>query len=386
VRFHARSATLIVFIGFAGCASDPTHRTTPPYLEIDSPDSVVVSWFTPELMLGVLEVLDPDTLQVLAAFTDDTSVQHHIIHVTGLPAGAQWLYRLTGPAATDSDLHALKTPPPSGTPLHLDVIGDTGSGLPAQYAVADRLNIDHPDYVLHAGDVVYPSGADSDYDRTVFQPYATLLDHTPILPCIGNHDVGGLLNAQPYLNNFILPENGPAGLKERCYSITLGDVILVSVDRTRDSQTIADIIIPWIRETLKQSTATWRILMFHYPVYQSGSSHHAIIQSDIDLWGPLCDEWDIDLCLSGHNHFYERSLPIRAGNVVQPGEGTVYIVSGNGGQFLYQMNDPIETSAAHDDVHYGFVRLVFTGSHLDLAEIADDGQTLDAAAWDKNSP
>lgn len=354
-------------------------------MEVDSTDSVVVSWFTPDQSMGVLEVLDPDTQQVLAAFTDETSVQHHILHVTGLPTGTQYLYRLTGPAATDSDLHELKTPLPSGVPLHLDVIGDTGSGLPAQYAVAAQLDKDGPDYVLHAGDVVYPNGADSDYDRTVFRPYAALLAHTPMLPCIGNHDVGSLFGAQAYLNNFVLPENGPAGLKERCYSITLGDVILISIDRTLDSQTITNVIIPWIRETLSHSTAMWRLLMFHYPIYQSGSSHHAIIQSDIDLWGPLCDEWNIDLCLTGHNHFYERSLPIRAGSIVQPGEGTVYIVSGNGGQLLYKMNDPVETSAAHDDQHYGFVRLLFDGRHLDLAEIADDGQTLDQAAWDKNA-
>ena len=43
------------------------------------------------------------------------------------------------------------------------------SGAPQNMA-ADR-----PDYILHAGDVVYPEGADTDYDRTFFRPYAALL-------------------------------------------------------------------------------------------------------------------------------------------------------------------------------------------------------------------
>jgi hypothetical protein len=386
----ALTACTAILLAIAACGivpapDDPSKRNVGPYLQIDSPDSVVVSWFTPQAAAGIVEVLDPSTQAVVAGFAESDPVQHHAVHVTGLPLGGSYLYRLAGAAATNTDLHELHTPPFPGTPLHLDLIGDSGGGSAAQYAVAAQIVADRPDYILHAGDVVYPAGADANYDSALFLPYAGLIDRAPLLPCIGNHDVA-TLDGAAYLENFILPRNGPPGLEERCYSLVLGDLQLVSVDRTRDPQLIADTIVPWLRGVLSQSTTTWRVLMFHHPVYHSGSRQHSIVQADIDLWGPLCDELNIDLCLTGHNHFYERSVPLRAGAEVEPGNGTVYVVSGNGGEPLYTMNAPASYSAAHNDQSHGFVKMLLSGRHLELAEIDEHGQTLDATSWDKPEP
>ena len=53
---------------------------------------------------------------------------------------------------------------------------------------------------------------------------------------------------------------------------------------------------------------------------------------------PLFDQYTVDLVISGHNHCYERTLPIRAGqpttdmtDQVDSSLGTTYITAGGGG-------------------------------------------------------
>lgn len=64
-----------------------------------------------------------------------------------------------------------------------------------------------------------------------------------------------------------------------------------------------------------------------------------------DVWGPLFDQYQVDLVISGHVHAYERTNPMVAGqptSQVPSGEtvnsatqGTTYICTGGGGNGLY---------------------------------------------------
>jgi hypothetical protein len=56
---------------------------------------------------------------------------------------------------------------------------------------------------------------------------------------------------------------------------------------------------------------------------------------------PLFDKYQVDLVISGHNHCYERALPLRSGTITAHGAesidselGTTYITAGGGGQTL----------------------------------------------------
>jgi len=42
----------------------------------------------------------------------------------------------------------------------------------------------------------------------------------------------------------------------------------------------------------------------------------------------------VDVVFMGHDHDYERTLPLYADEVVEPGDGTVYITTGGGGADL----------------------------------------------------
>ena len=53
----------------------------------------------------------------------------------------------------------------------------------------------------------------------------------------------------------------------------------------------------------------------------------------------MFDTHGLQLVFAGHNHVYERSVPIRADAEVPDGEGTVYLVSGGAGADLYTSFD-----------------------------------------------
>ena len=64
-----------------------------------------------------------------------------------------------------------------------------------------------------------------------------------------------------------------------------------------------------------------------------------------DAWGPLFDQYAVDLVVSGHVHAYERTNPIRngqptrvvgkGGTVAPDVDGTTYVCAGGGGNTLY---------------------------------------------------
>jgi len=72
------------------------------------------------------------------------------------------------------------------------IMGDTGEGDRSQYALVPLLRGLSPDFILIAGDIVYPIGKtgpdrhSDDYLAGVFEPYANL--HIPIWGVPGNHE------------------------------------------------------------------------------------------------------------------------------------------------------------------------------------------------------
>jgi hypothetical protein len=78
----------------------------------------------------------------------------------------------------------------------------------------------------------------------------------------------------------------------------------------------------------------------------SSNTNHGSDGGLRDAWGPLFDEYQVDLVISGHVHAYERTNPMRGGQptrqaatggTVNPAtDGTTYICAGGGGNDLYR--------------------------------------------------
>jgi hypothetical protein len=171
----------------------------------------------------------------------------------------------------------------------------------------------------------------------MFTPMAALLRQVPLFASLGNHEY--VTNqGQPYLDNFYLPANNPAGT-ERYYSFDWGPVHFVALDSncavglsSSDRCTLAE-QKSWVAQDLAATRQPWKVAFFHHPPWSSGE--HGSQLTMRRQFGPLFEQYGVDVVLTGHDHNYERSKPMKGEGVAASGtRGVVYLVVGSGGASL----------------------------------------------------
>lgn len=92
----------------------------------------------------------------------------------------------------------------------------------------------------------------------------------------------------------------------------------------------------WLEETLasaaRDSPLAWTVVFTHRPLYSqaagfSGHGPDRRLRRSLEL---LFLEHGAYLVLTGHDHHYQRSRPVRGGNPAPPGCGPVHFVTGGG--------------------------------------------------------
>ena len=195
-------------------------------------------------------------------------------------------------------------------------------------------------FILSAGDQIDYSNADSADTAGIRESeyagflYPDALREMPLATTIGNHESMGT-DYQYHYNN----PNSNHDLGDTYsgvdYYFSYGDVLFISLNSNNRN-------VSEHRELMNQAIeshpdAKWKVVMFHHDIYGSGSPH-----SDIDganlrvLFAPLMDEFDIDVCLTGHDHSYARTFQMIDGKAINYGkgvaadpEGTMYIAAGS---------------------------------------------------------
>jgi len=106
---------------------------------------------------------------------------------------------------------------------------------------------------------------------------------------------------------------------------------LLNQDGTDSGFTLKPAQADWIQSRMAQSDATWKIVIFHHPPYNSGPDGGKF-QYTLERW-PY-QAWGADAVITGHVHNYERlevADPGDDGNPI-PGAPTIpYFVCGSGG-------------------------------------------------------
>ena len=246
--------------------------------------------------------------------------------------------------------------------LHVLAVGDTGSGLADQQAVADRMASVHKrrpvDLVLLAGDNIYPDGDLARVEATFKRPYRALLGQgVPFHAVLGNHDLR-TANGNPQV------AYPPFGMGGRWYTLRRGAVQFFMLDTNVNAPWQHQ--GPWLRRVLAASTAPWKVVVGHHPIYSSGFYGNDPVA--LARLGPLFRRHGVQLYINGHDHHYERSRPL---------DGTTYLVVGGGGASLRPVL-PNATSANAVSA-YSFAELQFTADNLQLNAWRADGRPLDQA-------
>ncbi|MCL4435095.1 MAG: purple acid phosphatase [Thaumarchaeota archaeon] len=304
----------------------------------------------------------------------------HRVRMYGLTPGTTYHYRVGDPVGGWSADHTFRTAPVDGRNFTFTAIADQGT---TKYSVknvemASTLN---SSFNLIAGDLSYSTGSQGTWDKwfNIIEPMAS---NALYLPSIGNHEidanVGG--NLSLYLNQFVLPGN------EQWYSFNWGNAHFVSLYVSPYAEGTAP-QYAWLAQDLeaasKNPRINWIIVYLHFPPYSSG--RYANLLSLRSNLTPILDLYHVDVVLTGHDHNYQRTYPIYNGTqtsnafdrYVDP-KGTIYAVTGGGGESLYQFSQPAPTWSAQRAAVYEFVKISIEGNRLHYQAIkTEDGMVLD---------
>ena len=216
----------------------------------------------------------------------------------------------------------------------------------------------------------------------------------------------------PFVPTLDLPDAFRQGLKQAAgdayprttnFSFDYGNAHWTVIDSNPYVDWTDPALKAWVAADLAQAQgATWRFVAFHHPGFNSAREHYE--QQQMRLLSPVLEDGKVDIVFNGHVHNYQRSYPLRfvpdkngstllvgkdgktpRGRVVNgrwildkafdgrsdtTPDGVIYLVTGAGGQHLYNPEQ-------HDDRDswQGFTHKFVSKTHsLTIADV--DGRTL----------
>jgi hypothetical protein len=339
-----------------------------PYLQDAAVGAVTIRWELDRPGPSGVEYSGSEGMKRVAS---EFQGRKHRVRLTGLRPGETYRYRvLAGDAPVGPEHPFRATPAPADgmkpVPFTFAVFGDFGSGLPSQLQVARLLEASPAEFALLTGDMIYSRGEEEHYDLRFFEPYRSSLARMTFWPALGNHDVATKDGAAA-LAVFDVPANGPKGIQAgRNYSFDYGNAHVAAIDSNASAETLRTAIGPWLEQDMTASKLPWKFVFFHHPPFSS--ANHGEDAKIRDVLVPFMTRAKVDIVFAGHDHSYERT---------QPRDGVTYIVSGNGGQRLYEHRNPHAYTAKFYVEKHGLTLVTVEGDRLLLRHVNVDGQEID---------
>lgn len=289
------------------------------------------------------------------SFDDDTGtaapiegehpVRVHSAELTGLPPGVDVAYRV-GDGRTWSPVAVFRTP---GTtePFRLAHFGDHGVTVASRRTtatVAER----RPDAVLLAGDVSYANGYQPRWDEWAGQA-EPLTSVVPLLPAPGNHE------AKDYCGETYRARFSTPGAGKNWYATDLGRAalfvgtagcFLTENDPTTAADLVAEELVAMERSLAVAAARRaageidFLVVAQHFPLYTNHATRGPFSPELVVAQEHILQRYQVDLVLVGHDHMYQRSLPMAYGEATGSTLGYVQVVAVAGGNGLYEFADP----------------------------------------------
>lgn len=225
------------------------------------------------------------------------------------------------------------------------------------------------------------------------------------------------LQANEVNKKAFLEAAGDAYPKMTNYSFNYGNAHWLIIDSNPYVDFTDKALTDWVTKDLASAKdATWRFVIFHHPGFSSSIVHAE--QQHMRLLSPIFEANKVDVVFSGHVHNYQRSFPLTFapaqkgtllvggknnklvrgrvvpglwtldksynGKTITKPNGIIYIVTGAGGQDLYdvEQNDNPDSWQKFTDKFISNVHsLTVTdveGNKLSIRQVAADGKEIDA--------
>jgi 3',5'-cyclic AMP phosphodiesterase CpdA len=286
------------------------------------------------------------------------NVSIHKATINDLTPGTQYLYRI-GDGKNWME-GSFRTAPEQGNSEEIKFLflADSQESSRENYQSYFRKVISkacelNPDirFVVHAGDMVN-RGMNGQEWGWFFEAGEKFFKNLPFAPMVGNHETGGVVTSGPqqenlaYLSYFNNPSNHTGTFAEgSSYSFNFGTVHLLCLDnedlfdaievqsKTGEKKYLES-ALDWIKKDLTTATLQnkWKVVTMHQPIYGANRDEDDLRK----VLAPVFDKGKVDLVITGHDHYYFRSFPMKYDSLKNDGEivpidqfGTVYLIGGS---------------------------------------------------------
>lgn len=322
------------------------------------------------------------------------TAHYHTVLFKDLAPGTKYAYRV-GDGANWSEWFHFNTANSTEEPFSFIYFGDAQNDVRSLWSrVLREAYSDAPKakFLLHAGDLINTAQSDAEWGEW-FGAGGWLNASIPNVPVVGNHEMHKVDDTLRRVTHhwrpqFALPEQGPEGLEETCYTFEYQNTCFVILN---SNAKIAEQAV-WLDETLAKNTKPWVVCSFHHPIFSTAKDRdNAALRN---AWKPILDKHRVDIVLQGHDHSYGRTglttpaqEPETTGNVAtgvthrDEHYGTVYVVSVSGPKMYNVTPKPFMVRLAEDTQLYQIIHI--DGMKLTYEARTATGELYDAFHLDK---
>ncbi|MFW5696977.1 MAG: metallophosphoesterase [Fimbriimonadaceae bacterium] len=355
-RLQDKTREAIVF-------SDRLHFTAGPKLQNVTQDAITV----------LVETSQPTELEV--RWGEDASVPNrksfvqtdddrlHEVRIDGLESGQPYFYQVVAAEGLETGTLSFETAPSPDQAFVFAVWGDTETRPHINDRIAKLAWEARPNFVVNAGDLTDGGMQARRFEWTYeyFPAMTQLYSRVPAFTVPGNGEADLVWYNRYHANP--APEN--------YYTFRYGNAQFFMLDSNRELGPGSE-QFEWLETQLESSDATWKFAVHHHPTYSSDEDDYGnrwqgrsetMGDAKVQQLLPLYEEHGVDMVFYGHLHTYERSWPIRGGQVVD--KGTIHVQTGGAGGNL-------ENAAP---TRSWFSATTYRGHHLCILEV--NGNRID---------
>jgi chitodextrinase len=259
------------------------------------------------------------------------------------------------------------TTPPGGQPFVIAASGDGAGGETSENDVTRLISSWNPNLFLYLGDV-YEKGTPLEFYNH-YAPSGDYGDFKSITdPTIGNHEYTNGVAA----GYFDYWDNAP-----HYYSVNVAGWHLISLDANSAFNQFqpGSAQYQWLVNDLQSSNAACTLAYWHQPLFNIGDEGPTTSMAPI--WS-LLQQHGVDIVLNGHDHTYQRWVPMDSAGNPDP-TGPTELVVGTGGHALGAFPSASGNVAA-TALQFGAMRLDLGANGATYQFVSTAGQTLDSGS------
>lgn len=329
-------------------SKDYLEITHGPYLVESSENAITIIWFTNKECLSWVEYCGDTNLGTFPVWggypkVAKTSIngliaansKMHMVRITGLEPGTKYRYRVAskeilqydpyeviyGDTVVD-DIYEFETLNTAKLSFSFGAVADIHERAMVLDSLLQINPIDSMDLMFYAGDMLNWIGSEERiFDGLLDVSVKHFAKEKPIVLARGNHEARGP-NARELFSYF------PHSSGHYYYAFSHGNVRFIIMDPGEDKPDSHPVYAglvdfdsyrteqaEWLQKEVQSEefkNAEYRIAVFHVPPFTQSKGHGG--QDITKKWGPILNQANIDIVISGHHHRFSLIDPTEGKN------------------------------------------------------------------------